>query len=89
MLHSDVHATNGFWKEKKMGTDKMKIFIRRNMTCHGKCCLNPLIVGLFLTHRHCILVDCSTVICWMSLFVILEVMGLFCHFYSIFDGKSC
>ena len=40
----------------------------------------------FLTH--CIQVDSSTVTCWMSPFVILEVLGLFCYFYSIFDGKS-
>ena len=38
---------------------------------------------------HCILVDTSSVICWMSPFVILGVSGLLCHFYSIFDGKSC
>ena len=30
---------------------------------------------------HCILVD--------SLLLNLGVSGLFCHFYSIFDGKSC
>ena len=36
---------------------------------------------------HCILVDSSTVICWMSPLVILGVLGLFCHFYSIFDEK--
>ena len=41
----------------------------------------------FLTH--CILVDSSTVICWTSQFVIVEVLGLFCCFYSIFDGKFC
>ena len=35
------------------------------------------------------LVDSSTVICWTSPFVILGVSGLFCHFYSIFDRKSC
>ena len=29
------------------------------------------------------------VICWTSPFVILGVLGLFCHFYSIFDEKSC
>ena len=33
---------------------------------------------------HCILVDSSTVICWMSPFVILGVWGLFWCFYSIF-----
>ena len=44
-------------------------------------------VDHFLTH--CILVDSSIVICWISLFVILGVSGLFCHFYSIFDEKSC
>ena len=38
---------------------------------------------------HCILVDSSTVICWMGPFVILGVSGLFCYFYSIFGGKSC
>ena len=38
---------------------------------------------------HFILVDSSTVICWTSPFVILGVSGLFCRFYSIFDGKSC
>ena len=32
--------------------------------------------------------DSSTVICWICPFVILGVSGLFCHFYSIFDGKS-
>ena len=30
-----------------------------------------------------------TVIWWMSPFVIVGVSGLFCRFYSIFDGKSC
>ena len=43
--------------------------------------------GILLTH--CILVDSSTVICWMGPFIILGVSGLFCCFYSIFDGKSC
>ena len=38
---------------------------------------------------NCIPVDYSTVICWTSPFVILGVLGLFCHFYYIFDGKSC
>ena len=38
---------------------------------------------------YCILVDSSTVICWMSSFVIFGVLGLFCCFYSIFDEKSC
>ena len=32
---------------------------------------------------HCILVDSSAVIGWMSPFVILGVSCLFCHFYSI------
>ena len=36
---------------------------------------------------YCILVDSSTVISWTSPFVILGVSGLFCHFYSIFDGN--
>ena len=34
-------------------------------------------------------VDTSTVICSMSPFVFLGVSGLFCCFYSVFDGKSC
>ena len=34
---------------------------------------------------HCILVNSSTVLCWMSLFVILGVSGLFYRFYSTFD----
>ena len=38
---------------------------------------------------HCILVDSSTVVSWMSQFDILGMSGLFCHFYSFFDGKSC
>ena len=42
----------------------------------------------FLLLTHCILVDSSTVICCTSLFVILGVPGLFCHVYSILDGKS-
>ena len=37
----------------------------------------------------CILVDSSTVTCWMSPFVILGVTGLFCCFHCIVDGKSC
>ena len=37
---------------------------------------------------HCILVDSSTGVCWMSSFVILGVSGLICPFYSIFDPKS-
>ena len=36
-----------------------------------------------------LLVDSSTVICWTSPFVILGVLGVFCRFYSIFDGKPC
>ena len=39
--------------------------------------------SLILTHS--ILLDSSTVICWMSLVVILGVSGLFRRFYSIFD----
>ena len=37
---------------------------------------------------HYVLVDSSTVICWISSLLILGLSGLFCHFYSIFDGKS-
>ena len=40
-------------------------------------CFNPLYIGgLF----HCYMLDLP--------FVILGVLGVFCHFYSIFDGKS-
>ena len=46
---------------------------------------SPLHLELFLAH--CILVDTSTVICWVSPFVILGVSGQFCHFYFIFAGK--
>ena len=42
-----------------------------------------------LVLTYCILVDFSTVICWTSPFFILGVSGLFCRFYSVFDGKSC
>ena len=38
---------------------------------------------MYLTHS--MPVDSSTVICCTSPFVILGVLGLFCHFYSIFD----
>ena len=45
---------------------------------------------IFLTFlTHCIPVDSSTVICWTGLFVIVEVLSIFCCFYSIFDRKSC
>ena len=43
----------------------------------------------FLRFTHCLLVDSSIVICWTSLSIILGVSGLFCRFYSVFDGKSC
>ena len=36
---------------------------------------------------HCLVVDSSSVICWMNPFVILGLSGLVCGFYSIFDGK--
>ena len=39
------------------------------------------IIFLF-TLTHCILADSSTVICWLSPFVILWVPGLFYHFLS-------
>ena len=38
--------------------------------------------------NHCILVDCSTVICWTSPFSILGVSGLFCRFYSVLMDDS-
>ena len=37
----------------------------------------------------CILVDSSNVLCWTSPPVIIGVLDLFCHFYSIFYGNSC
>ena len=48
------------------------------------CAVLPLVLLI-----HCMLVDFSTVIYWTSLFLILEVSGLFCRFNSIFDGTSC
>ena len=36
---------------------------------------------------HFILVDSSTVLCWMSLFVILGMSGLFCPF-SLFSMEN-
>ena len=45
-----------------------------------------LTTGSILTH--CILVDSSTVKCWTDPFVILGVLGLFCHFYPSFDRIS-
>ena len=33
---------------------------------------------------HCLLVDSSTVICWTSPFVVLELSSLFCRFYFSF-----
>ena len=42
-------------------------------------------IRLLLTH--CIMVDSSTVIRWTSPFAILEVLGSFCRFYSVFDGN--
>ena len=41
---------------------------------------------VFLTH--CILVDSSTAFCWMSLFIILGVSGLFCHFIPFLMENS-
>ena len=37
---------------------------------------------------HCILVDSSTVICWASRIVILEVSGLFCR-KILLEQKQC
>ena len=47
--------------------------------------------AIVICHRssiltHCILVNSSTGICWMSPFVILGMPVLFCHYY-IFNGK--
>ena len=41
------------------------------------------------TLSHYVLVDSSTITCWMSPFVILAMSGIFCRFYSISYGKSC
>ena len=43
----------------------------------------------YITHCIDLLIDSSNVICWTCPFVILEVSGLFCRFYSISDEKSC
>ena len=60
----------------------------QNSICsHEICNLQNTVRNLQLTH--CILVDSSTVICWMSPFFILGVSDLFCSFYCIFDEKSC
>ena len=40
------------------------------------------------TPKTSISASAATVMFWTSLFVILGVSGLFCHFYSVFDGKS-
>ena len=40
------------------------------------------------TLANCVLVDSSTVVCWSIPIAILGISGLFCRFYSIFDGKS-
>ena len=48
---------------------------------------NETFLGLLLTHYT--LVDSSTVIHWTRPFIFLGVLGLFCHFCCIFDGKSC
>ena len=55
------------------------------------CYYSAKIVVLILCSyilTHCILVDFSTVICWMSPFVLVGMLGLFSSFYSIFHGKS-
>ena len=59
----------------------------QNSLCQPSSKWEPLSNWGRLTH--CIPVDSSTVIYWLSPFVILGVSGLFCRFYSIFDGKSC
>ena len=48
---------------------------------------NGMCMRIFVL-THCILVGSSTVIFWTSTFVILGLSGLFCRFYSIFDGKK-
>ena len=55
------------------------------------CCLQMYLFSVlaFYVLTHCILIDSSTVICWTSPFVILEMSALFCGFYSYFDRKYC
>ena len=36
---------------------------------------------------YCILVDSSTVLCWLRPFIILGMLDLYCHFYSAFYWK--
>ena len=45
------------------------------------CCLIALFSFLALNPLY------AGVVCWTNLFIILGVMGLFCHLYFIFDGK--
>ena len=37
---------------------------------------------------YCILLDSSTVVCWVSPFVILRVLGLFCHLFLMENPVS-
>ena len=69
-----------FWKKREGAFIRAGAFIRINMV---------LFLFYYLALTHCILVDSSTVICWMCPFVVLGVASLFCVFYSAFDGKSC
>ena len=62
-----------------------KIRIKLN---HAKLVLVSTCTVHFHVSTHCIPVDSPTVICWTSPFIILGMSGLFCHFSSIFDGKS-
>ena len=79
---------NGFNSEKKkIGHYFSKFFPIR---------LNPFhlyeaipIINRYASSLHCILVDSSAVICWMSPFVIFGVPGLFVTFIIFFYGKSC
>ena len=79
-----VAKVTSFWEEPNTGN---KILFGECVNFQGSSTAILRFLPPFLTHF--ILVDSSTVICWMSLFVILGVSGLFCCFYSIFDGKSC
>ena len=52
-------------------------------------CMECWFASFKVTLTHCVLVDSSTFICWMSPFVILGASGLFFSVILFFDGKSC
>ena len=66
------------------------VTVRISLFFSGVFDASCLVAAIFLAtySAYCILVDSSTVICWTSPFVILEVLDLFCRFYSIFMENS-